>query len=122
MAASEHDPAHRLWCPGPPGACRHAFGVEPVGNRLEARPLASLPLPAQLVDLVNDKIDPAKLETALPELIGGCTPRAIREHLKLNRPIYPRASVYGHFGRKPGGDGGFSWEKTDLADTLRGMA
>jgi len=71
------------------------------------------------VDLVNGKVDPAKLEKLLPELVGGCTPRAIREHLKLNRPIYARTSAYGHFGRTPDGDGGFSWEKTDLADDLK---
>jgi S-adenosylmethionine synthetase len=67
----------------------------------------------------GNHIDPAKLEKLLPELIGGATPRAIREHLGLNRPIYARTSAYGHFGRKPEADGGFSWEKTDLADELR---
>ena len=72
------------------------------------------------VDL-NDTghVDPAKLEAILPEMIGGATPRGIREHLKLNRPIYARTSAYGHFGRKPDADGGFSWEATDLADELR---
>ncbi|MBU6373995.1 MAG: methionine adenosyltransferase [Alphaproteobacteria bacterium] len=70
----------------------------------------------------SDRIDPAKLEKALPEMMGGCTPRAIREHLKLNRPIYARTAAYGHFGRTPDADGGFSWEKTDLADQLRGLA
>ncbi len=72
------------------------------------------------VDL-NDtgKVDPAKLEAILPEMIGGATPRAIREHLKLNRPIYARTTAYGHFGREPDADGGFSWEATDLADELR---
>ena len=74
------------------------------------------------VSLVNGQIDPAKLEKALPELIGGCTPRAIREHLKLNRAIYARTAAYGHFGRTPDADGGFSWEKTDLVDSLRGLA
>ena len=69
-----------------------------------------------------DRIDPAKLEKALPEMIGGATPRAIREHLKLNRPIYARTAAYGHFGRAPDADGGFSWEKTDLAGDLRGLA
>jgi S-adenosylmethionine synthetase len=64
-------------------------------------------------------VDPAKLETLLPEMIGGATPRAIREHLKLNRPIYARTAAYGHFGRTPDADGGFSWERTDLADELR---
>jgi S-adenosylmethionine synthetase len=64
-------------------------------------------------------VDPEKLEKLLPELIGGATPRAIREHLGLNRPIYARTAAYGHFGRAPEADGGFSWEKTDLADELR---
>ena len=44
------------------------------------------------------------------------SPRGIREHLGLNRPIYARTSAYGHFGRAPEADGGFSWEKTDLVD------
>ena len=75
------------------------------------------------VDLHDSgNIDPAKLEKALPELIGGATPRGIREHLKLNRPIYARTSAYGHFGRKPDAEGGFSWEKTDLVDELRRLA
>jgi len=74
------------------------------------------------VNLVNGQIDPAKLEQALPELMGGCTPRAIREHLKLNRAIYARTAAYGHFGRAPDADGGFSWEKTDLVDALKGLA
>ena len=68
------------------------------------------------------EVDPAKLETALPEMIGGATPRAIREHLGLNRPIYARTSAYGHFGRQPDNEGGFSWEKTDLVDQLRGLS
>ncbi len=66
------------------------------------------------------KVDPAKLEKILPELVGGASPRAIREHLKLNRPIYARTAAYGHFGRQPEADGGFSWEKTDLVDALKG--
>jgi S-adenosylmethionine synthetase len=68
------------------------------------------------------EVDPAKLEQALPEMIGGATPRAIREHLGLNRPIYARSSAYGHFGRTPDNEGGFSWERTDLAEQLRGLA
>jgi S-adenosylmethionine synthetase len=64
-------------------------------------------------------VDPARLEKILPEMIGGATPRAIREHLGLNRPIYARTTAYGHFGRAPDADGGFSWEKTDLADEIR---
>ena len=59
-----------------------------------------------------------KIEKALGEVMD-LSPRGIREHLKLNRPIYARTSAYGHFGRTPDADGGFSWEKTDLADALR---
>lgn len=59
-----------------------------------------------------------KLEAVLPQLIR-LTPRGIREHLQLNRPIYARTSSYGHFGRTPNSDGGFSWEKTDLVDQLK---
>ena len=69
-----------------------------------------------------DTIDPAKLEKALPELMNGCTPRAIRTHLKLNRPIYARTAAYGHFGRTPDNEGGFSWERTDLVEALRRLA
>jgi S-adenosylmethionine synthetase len=68
------------------------------------------------------EIDPVKLEAALPELIGGATPRAIREHLGLNKPIYARTAAYGHFGRQPDNEGGFSWERTDLTDKLRALA
>jgi S-adenosylmethionine synthetase len=59
-----------------------------------------------------------RLSKILQELVN-LTPRGIREHLKLNRPIYRRTSAYGHFGRAPEKDGGFSWEKTDIADELR---
>ena len=65
------------------------------------------------------EVDPARLEQLLPALIGGASPRAIREHLALNRPIYARTTAYGHFGRQPQADGGFSWEKTDLVDALK---
>jgi S-adenosylmethionine synthetase len=64
------------------------------------------------------KVYPAKLEKVLMEIMS-LTPRGIREHLKLNRPIYARTSSYGHFGRNPDADGGFSWEKTDLVDELK---
>jgi len=47
------------------------------------------------------------------------SPRGIREHLKLSNPIYERTAAYGHFGREPDADGGFSWEKTDLVDALK---
>ena len=65
------------------------------------------------------EVDPAKLEALLPELIGGATPRAIREHLGLNKPIYARTAAYGHFGRTAEADGGFSWERTDLVEELK---
>ena len=67
------------------------------------------------------RIDESKLEKALMEVMN-LTPRGIREHLHLNRPIFARTSSYGHFGRAPEADGGFSWEKVDLADTLRRLA
>ncbi|MGE0256360.1 MAG: methionine adenosyltransferase [Alphaproteobacteria bacterium] len=65
------------------------------------------------------KVDEAKLSDVLQQVMN-LSPRGIREHLKLNRPIYARTSAYGHFGRTPDADGGFSWEKTDLVDALRG--
>jgi S-adenosylmethionine synthetase len=65
------------------------------------------------------KVDDAKLETALSEVMD-LSPRGIREHLGLNKPIYARTSAYGHFGRAPEKDGGFSWEKTDLIDAIKG--
>jgi len=61
-------------------------------------------------------------ETAIEKAIRASislTPRGIRTHLGLNRPIYKRTASYGHFGREPDADGGFSWEKTDLADALK---
>jgi S-adenosylmethionine synthetase len=64
------------------------------------------------------KCDEAALEKALPKVMD-LSPRGIRTHLQLNRPIYQRTAAYGHFGRKPDADGGFSWEKTDLVDELR---
>src|SRR5277367_5443047 len=64
------------------------------------------------------KVDEAKLESVLPQLMS-LKPRNIREHLKLNNPIYARTSAYGHFGREPDSTGGFSWEKTDLAEKLK---
>jgi S-adenosylmethionine synthetase len=64
------------------------------------------------------KVDEAAVELAIPKVID-LSPRGIREHLKLNRPIYARTSSYGHFGRAPEADGGFSWEATDLAARLK---
>jgi S-adenosylmethionine synthetase len=65
------------------------------------------------------KVDVEKLEKALMDSMD-LSPRGIREHLQLNKPIYARTSAYGHFGRNPDADGGFSWENTDLVDTLKG--
>ena len=62
--------------------------------------------------------DDAALERAVAKSME-LTPRGIREHLDLNRPIYARTSAYGHFGRTPDAEGGFSWERTDLVDELR---
>jgi S-adenosylmethionine synthetase len=62
-----------------------------------------------------------KLASVLRQVLN-LRPRGIREHLKLNQPIYARTSSYGHFGREPEADGGFSWENTDLADTIRSAA
>jgi S-adenosylmethionine synthetase len=64
------------------------------------------------------KVKEEKLEKALRKVMD-LSPRGIRKHLNLNRPIYARTSSYGHFGRKPTKDGGFSWEKTDLAKALK---
>ncbi|MGD9293821.1 MAG: methionine adenosyltransferase [Roseobacter sp.] len=58
------------------------------------------------------------IEKAIGQIID-LTPRGIREHLQLNKPIYSRTAAYGHFGRAPEADGGFSWEKTDLIDALK---
>ena len=63
-------------------------------------------------------VDEARLEEALMEVMD-LSPRGIREHLQLSRPIYERTAAYGHFGREPEADGGFSWEKTDLVGALQ---
>ena len=67
------------------------------------------------------RVDEAKLEDALMQVMN-LSPRGIRQHLKLNRPIYARTSAYGHFGRAPDAEGGFSWEATDLASQLKSLA
>ncbi|SFR38710.1 methionine adenosyltransferase [Litoreibacter janthinus] len=60
----------------------------------------------------------AAIETAVAGLMD-LTPRGIREHLGMNRPIYARTAAYGHFGRAPEADGGFSWERTDMVEALK---
>ncbi|MEH0074146.1 methionine adenosyltransferase [Pannonibacter sp. Pt2] len=67
------------------------------------------------------RCDEAKLEKGLRDIMS-LTPRGIRQHLKLNAPIYERTAAYGHFGRAPEADGGFSWEATDLVGALKGFA
>ena len=63
-------------------------------------------------------VDEDALAAELRKLVD-LTPRGIRTHLGMNRPIYARTAAYGHFGRQPDGDGGFSWEKTNIADALK---
>ena len=62
--------------------------------------------------------DEAALEKVLGQVMD-LSPRGIREHLQLNQPIYARTAAYGHFGRTPDADGGFSWERTDLAEAIK---
>ncbi|ANB35596.1 methionine adenosyltransferase [Rhodovulum sulfidophilum] len=64
------------------------------------------------------KVPETEIEKAVEQAMD-LTPRGIREHLGLNRPIYARTAAYGHFGRAPEEDGGFSWERTDLAEALK---
>jgi S-adenosylmethionine synthetase len=66
----------------------------------------------------TSKVDEDKLSRVLQELMD-LSPRGIRTHLGLNKPIYARTAAYGHFGRAPDPDGGFSWERLDLVDALR---
>ncbi|MDP6842044.1 MAG: methionine adenosyltransferase domain-containing protein, partial [Rhodospirillales bacterium] len=63
-------------------------------------------------------VDEDQLAQAI-QAVMDLSPRGIREHLELSRPIYARTAAYGHFGRHPDPDGGFSWEKTDIADDLK---
>ena len=76
------------------------------------------PLAVYLDTFGTCKVDEDKLEKILPEVMD-LTPRGIRTHLQLNRPIYLPTSRYGHFGRTPGVEGAFPWEKADLADKLK---
>jgi S-adenosylmethionine synthetase len=66
----------------------------------------------------TEEVDPLLIERIIRENVN-LTPRAIRTRLGLNRPIYRRTAAYGHFGRDPEADGGFSWERLDLADVFR---
>ncbi|AGI73050.1 S-adenosylmethionine ligase MetK [Octadecabacter arcticus 238] len=64
------------------------------------------------------EVEASAIEIAIPKVID-LTPRGIRTHLQLNKPIYQRTAAYGHFGRAPEADGGFSWEATDLVEALK---
>jgi S-adenosylmethionine synthetase len=78
----------------------------------------SRPLSVYVDTQSTGEVDPVRLSAVLQELMN-LSPRGIREHLDLSRPIYARTAAYGHFGREPEADGGFSWERTDLVDELR---
>ncbi len=78
----------------------------------------SKPLSVYVDTAGTGSVDEDKLSAALQEVMN-LSPRGIREHLRLSRPIYARSAAYGHFGRMPDDDGGFSWEKTDLVEPLK---
>ena len=68
----------------------------------------------------TSNIDESKLIKKIREIVD-LTPRGIRDHLKLNKPIYKRSAAYGHFGRDTEQDGGFSWEKLDIVNDLKNI-
>jgi S-adenosylmethionine synthetase len=78
----------------------------------------SKPLSVYVETHGTGKVVEERLVTLLGELVD-LSPRGIREHLGLNKPIYARTAAYGHFGRAADADGGFSWERTDLVDKLK---
>jgi S-adenosylmethionine synthetase len=78
----------------------------------------SKPLSVYIDTAGTGRVDEDRLSDVLQQLVN-LSPRGIRTHLGLNKPIYARTAAYGHFGRDPDVDGGFSWEKTDLVNDLR---
>ncbi|MBO6518736.1 MAG: methionine adenosyltransferase [Rhodospirillales bacterium] len=78
----------------------------------------SKPLSVYIETYGTGKVDEDAIALKLRELVD-LSPRGIREHLELSRPIYARTAAYGHFGRAPDADGGFSWERTDIAEALK---
>jgi S-adenosylmethionine synthetase len=78
----------------------------------------SKPLSVYVDTYGTGNVDEDKLSEVLQKLMD-LSPRGIRTHLGLNKPIYARTAAYGHFGRAPEADGGFSWERTDLVDALK---
>ena len=77
----------------------------------------SEPLALYIDAVGGSRVDEVRLARTLRDLVD-LSPRGIREHLSLSRPIYARTAAYGHFGRPPEADGGFSWERLDLVDSL----
>jgi S-adenosylmethionine synthetase len=78
----------------------------------------SKPLSVYIDTQGTGSVDESKLEGAVQEVMD-LSPRNVREHLQLSRPIYVPTAAYGHFGRTPTDDGGFSWERTDLVESLK---
>lgn len=78
----------------------------------------SKPLSIYVDTYGTGQVDDAAIEAAVAQCMD-LTPRGIREHLQLNKPIYQRTAAYGHFGRTPDADGGFSWEQTNLVTALK---
>jgi S-adenosylmethionine synthetase len=78
----------------------------------------SKPLSVYVETYGTATVDEQALSAKIQEVVD-LSPRGIREHLNLSRPVYARTAAYGHFGRMPDDDGGFSWERTDIADQLR---
>ncbi|MEA4837711.1 MAG: methionine adenosyltransferase [Rhodospirillaceae bacterium] len=78
----------------------------------------SKPLSVYVDTFGTAEVDEDRLSDVLQQLVD-LSPRGIRTHLALNRPIYARTAAYGHFGREPEADGGFSWERLDLANALK---
>jgi S-adenosylmethionine synthetase len=78
----------------------------------------SKPLSVYIDTFGTGKVDDQRLTGAIQEVMD-LSPRGIRERLELSKPIYARTAAYGHFGREPNDDGGFSWERTDLVEALQ---
>ncbi len=94
-----------------------------LGDRCTLQVSYAIGVPKPLSINVNlhdtGQVDERKLEDVLMQVMD-LSPRGIRETLNLNRPIYARTAAYGHFGREPDADGGFSWERLDLVDAIKG--
>ncbi len=78
----------------------------------------SKPLSIYVDTFGTGEVPPEQIEAAVNASMD-LSPRGIREQLSMNRPVYQRTAAYGHFGRAPDADGGFSWERTDLVDALK---